>query len=324
MSEGREPSAKERRLERRAQLADEALQARKVDLEQRLTKAARTLRRRLEAVRGDLARVAQVPALRRDAGFLLSHLHAIQPRQLELVVVDESVEPPASVTIAIDPALGPRRQAEAWFTRARKLERGVELAAKRERATLQAVTAIEALRAQLGPITDEPALEQAIAAAAQLGVDVPLATASKSGAKPGAKPKPAERLPYREFSGTGERRILVGRSAADNDRLTLDHARPHDLWLHARDDAGSHVVLPMQKGEACPAELLCDAATLAAHFSQARGERVVEVIHVARRYVRKLRKAPVGQVNVEREKVLRLQLEPTRLARLLAAERGKL
>jgi len=320
MSEGREPSAKERRLERRAQLAEEALQARKADLDQRLAKAARTLRRRLEAVRGDLARVARVPALRRDAGFLLSQLHAIEPRQRELVILDESVEPPASVTISIDPALGPRRQAEAWFARARKLERGAELAAKREHATQQALDAVDALRAQLAAIADEPALEAAIAAAARLGVEMPSATPKK----PGTKPRPTERLPYREFSGTGERRILVGRSAEDNDRLTLDHARPHDLWLHARDDAGSHVVIPLQKGEACPPELLCDAATLAAHFSQARGERVVDVIHVARRYVRKLRKAPPGEVSVERERVLRLQLEPGRLSRLLAAERGKL
>lgn len=319
MNEGREPSAKERRLERRAQLADEALQARKADLDPRLSKAARTLRRRLEAVRGDLARVALVPGLRRDAGWLLSHLHAIEPRQRELAIVDESVEPPASVTISIDPTLGPRRQAEAWFARARKLERGAELAAKRERATLAALTAVDALRAQLATISDEPALEAVIAAATQLGVDVPPAAPKK----PGAKPRPAERLPYREFSGSGERRILVGRSADDNDRLTLDHARPHDLWLHARDDAGSHVVVPLQKGEACPPELLGDAATLAAHFSQGRGEPVVEVIHVARRYVRKLRKQPPGEVSVEREKVLRLKLEPARLSRLLATERGK-
>ena len=69
------------------------------------------------------------------------------------------------------------------------------------------------------------------------------------------------------------------------------HARPHDLWLHARDDAGAHVVVPLERGEACPSELLCDAATLAAHFSQARGQARVDVTYVERRYVRKPRKS---------------------------------
>ena len=319
MSDESEPSARERRLEQRALRAREELLARRAELDQRLKRAARTLRRRLDAVRGDLARIEQVPTLRRDAGFLLSNLHAIASGQRELVVADESVEPPVQRTIAIDPALGPKPQADAGFTRARKQERGAQQAPQRAAATEQSIQAIEALRVQLASIEAADSLDAASAAAAKLGVDVPAAAAKARG-----KPAPQERLPYREFRGSGERRILVGRGADDNDRLTLDHARPHDLWLHLRDESGSHVVVPLQKGEACPPELLCDAATLAAHFSKARGERVVDVIHVARRYVRKPRRSPPGQVSVEREKVLRLVLEPARLERLLAAERGRL
>ena len=82
------------------------------------------------------------------------------------------------------------------------------------------------------------------------------------------------------------------------------------------------MVIPLERGEACPSELLCDAATLAAHFSQARGQARVDVTDVERRYVRKPRKSPAGQVQLEREKVFRLRLEPDRLARLLAAERA--
>jgi predicted ribosome quality control (RQC) complex YloA/Tae2 family protein len=319
MSDDEEPSARERRLEARAQRASEARVARKAELDGRLQRAARTLRRRLDAVRGDLARIDQVPTLRRDAGLILSHLHAIAAGQHELSVLDPSAEPPVPLSISIDPALGPKRQAEAWFSRARKLERGARLARERERETEGALRAVEALRAQLASIEDAEGLDAAAAAAARLGVEVKGAAAKARAARP-----QAERAPYREFRGSGERRILVGRSASDNDRLTLDHARPHDLWLHARDDSGSHVVVPLQKGEACPPELLGDAATLAAHFSKARGEPVADVIYVARRYVRKLRKSPPGQVVVEREKVLRLVLEPARLSRLLAAERGRI
>jgi hypothetical protein len=112
----------------------------------------------------------------------------------------------------------------------------------------------------------------------------------------------------------------VGRGAADNDALTLHHARPHDLWLHARDAAGGHVLVPLDRGATCPADLLVDAATLAAHFSARRGEPVVDVRYAPRRQVRKVRGTPPGLVTVMRERVMALRLEPARLTRLLAAE----
>ncbi len=136
------------------------------------------------------------------------------------------------------------------------------------------------------------------------------------------KPRePSRHVPFRTFIGSGARVILVGKGASDNDVLTRDHARPHDLWLHARDVAGAHVVVPLEKREVCPQELLLDAAHLAAHFSDSRGEPTVDVSYTPKRYVRKPKGAAPGLVVLEREKVLRLQLEATRLAKLLQNER---
>ena len=129
------------------------------------------------------------------------------------------------------------------------------------------------------------------------------------------------RLPYRRFVGSGERDIWVGRGPEDNDALTLRHARPQDLWLHCRGRAGAHVVVRLGRGEAVASELLVDAATLAAHFSSARGEQTVEVSYVPRRFVHKRKGAPAGAVVVDRDKTLLLRVEPRRLARLLESER---
>ena len=41
----------------------------------------------------------------------------------------------------------------------------------------------------------------------------------------------------------------VGKSAKDNDALTLRHAKPNDLWLHVRGMPGSHVLLRARAGE---------------------------------------------------------------------------
>ena len=128
------------------------------------------------------------------------------------------------------------------------------------------------------------------------------------------------RVPYRTFVTTSGSRILVGRGATDNDELTLHVARPYDLWLHTKGEAGAHVVVPLVKGHEPASELLVDAAHLAAHFSEARDERVVEVTYAPRRYVRKRRGSLPGQVQVDREKVLVLRVDSARIAALLARE----
>jgi predicted ribosome quality control (RQC) complex YloA/Tae2 family protein len=112
----------------------------------------------------------------------------------------------------------------------------------------------------------------------------------------------------------------VGRGAANNDALTFKVARPHDLWLHAKGRTGAHVIVPLEKNQTCPGELLVEAAHLAAHFSDGREEGVVEVQHTPRRYLRKPKGAAPGFVVVDREKVLVLRVSRETVARLLAAE----
>jgi predicted ribosome quality control (RQC) complex YloA/Tae2 family protein len=118
----------------------------------------------------------------------------------------------------------------------------------------------------------------------------------------------------------GGARILVGKGAAQNDRLTFQTARPHDLWLHPKDRTGAHVIVPLAKNATIAPELLIDAAHLAAHFSDARGETIVDVQYAPRRYLRKPRGSPPGFVVVDREKVIAVRLERGRVERLLESE----
>jgi predicted ribosome quality control (RQC) complex YloA/Tae2 family protein len=92
------------------------------------------------------------------------------------------------------------------------------------------------------------------------------------------------------------------------------------LWLHAKGWTGAHVVVPLRKGASCPPEALVEAAHLAAHFSDARSETVVEVAYTPRRYVRKPRGSAPGAVVVDREKVIVLRKSEDVLKDLLARE----
>lgn len=275
-----------------------------------IARRRRQLERRLRAIEADLARIDDVAPLRDRASLLLAHLSAIPSRASEAIVTDWNADPPQPLRIPIDPARGPKGEAEALFRRARKLERGAAIALDRHARTEQEIARLDAL-------------VEAIASASEADLERLEREASRLGARAqraGSVAEAAARRPYRTFRGAGDRAILVGRSAADNDVLTLRVARAHDHWLHARGVAGTHVIVPLDRGEICPPELLVDAAHLAACFSEARGETQVEVQHVSRRHVRKPRGSPPGAVVVTREKVLALRVEPARLTRLLASE----
>lgn len=110
----------------------------------------------------------------------------------------------------------------------------------------------------------------------------------------------------------GEFEILVGRSARENDRLSLREARPDDLWLHAAGYAGSHVVVRAREGKTgeVPPEVVERAARLAIRHSKARNAGGKVPVHVCRaRNVSKRRGAPAGQVVVREHETLKVYPE---------------
>jgi predicted ribosome quality control (RQC) complex YloA/Tae2 family protein len=73
-------------------------------------------------------------------------------------------------------------------------------------------------------------------------------------------------------------------------------------------------------GDAPDSTALSDAALLAAHFSSARNADGAEVAWTRRKYVRKVKGAAAGSVQVTQEKVFRIRLDEARLQKLLASE----
>lgn len=112
-----------------------------------------------------------------------------------------------------------------------------------------------------------------------------------------------ENLPYHEFIESGFR-IWVGRNAEANDILTLKHSYKEDLWLHAKDVAGSHVLIKYQSGKKFPKDVIEKAAQLAAYNSKRKTETLCPVIVTPKKFVRKRKGDPAGLVVVEREEVI--------------------
>ncbi|HEY3822181.1 MAG TPA: NFACT RNA binding domain-containing protein [Polyangiaceae bacterium] len=326
--EGVEP---EERLARGARIVEEVARGetggRRDALRRALAKATARVTRRIEAVRGDLSRAEGADAMAQRAQLFVAEAGRASRGAAKLVAVDWSTGEPKETELTLDPSRSARAQIDALFTRARRLKEGARIGRTRLAEAEKALAALaDVARALAGDAEPDPTR---LAALAREGAprDFKLAQGpgGEAGPLPGARSaKPGalqpELPPYRTFATASGARILVGRAAEKNDALTFHVARPHDLWLHAKNRRGAHVVVPLDKNTTCPGDVLVDAAHLAAHFSEARGEAVVEVQYTPRRYLRKPRGAAAGLVVVDREKVLLLRLEEGRLRALLERE----
>ena len=101
--------------------------------------------------------------------------------------------------------------------------------------------------------------------------------------------------------------ILVGRNAKNNDLLTQQYAYKEDLWLHARDAQGSHVVVKYKAGKKIPNTVIEAAASLAAYYSKRRNESLASVILTQKKYVRKAKGLAEGQVIIDKEEVVMVE-----------------
>jgi predicted ribosome quality control (RQC) complex YloA/Tae2 family protein len=218
------------------------------------------------------------------------------------------------VRVALDPALGPKENMERYYRRARRIAESAARVAARTGEVRAREAALRALAEAVegAPMADLPRLER---------------EARRLGAGPRPPPPPRRKReaplpPHRTFRSLAGVPIWVGRGAEENDTLTVRLARGNDLWLHARGRTGAHVLVRLERGRAPDQETFLDAAHLAAHFSDARGEGLVEVASTRAKYVHKPRGAAPGAVTYSQEKVIALRLEPGRLERLLAEEEG--
>ncbi len=258
---------------------------------------------------------ARIPAAKGDRGradLLKQNLHAIRRGAREAIVTEWTEVGPREVRVPLDPALGPRENMERSYRRYRRFVESAARVAGRTAEVRQRRDELLALFAALDSarLEELPRLER---------------EARRLGAAP--RPPPARRSkrdeplpPYRLFRSLTGTPLLVGRNAEANDALTVSVARGNDLWLHARGLTGSHVVARLEKGRPPDGETLLDAAHLAAHFSDGRGEGQVEVVATRAKYVRKTKGAPPGSVTYTQEKTLFLRVEPRRVERLLASE----
>ncbi|MEO9966986.1 MAG: NFACT RNA binding domain-containing protein [Reichenbachiella sp.] len=114
--------------------------------------------------------------------------------------------------------------------------------------------------------------------------------------------------PFMEFMIDGFH-VYVGKNAKNNDLLTQKYAKKDDIWMHARDVSGSHVVIKRPNGINIPIHTLEKVAQLAAWYSKRKSDTLCPVIYTPKKFVRKPKGSLPGQVVLAQEKVLLVKPE---------------
>lgn len=98
--------------------------------------------------------------------------------------------------------------------------------------------------------------------------------------------------------------VYIGKNAKNNDILTLKIATKNDLWLHAKDVPGSHVVIKSKGNDQYPKDLIEKVAQMAAWHSKRKHDTLCPVIYTLKKYVNKPKGALPGSVRLLREEVI--------------------
>ncbi|HEV7843269.1 MAG TPA: NFACT RNA binding domain-containing protein, partial [Pyrinomonadaceae bacterium] len=185
------------------------------------------------------------------------------------------------------------------FTRYTKAKRAAQEIAVRLQTLEQELTSLRASQ-------DE--LERRIYARDEAALEEPIEAGKEREGKASVRRKEADGVPgARRYRSSDGYEILVGRAARDNDYLTFRVARPHDLWLHAADYPGSHVVVRNPSRKEIPQRTVFEAAQLAAHFSHAKRDAKVNVHYTERKFLAKPKGAAPGLVRMSSFRTLTVE-----------------
>jgi len=274
------------RAETREETESETLKEKTISsLESKIKKAEKLL---ADASR-DIDEAADFERYRQYADLLKINLTHLK-RGMKSITIDDLFNESQSIDIPLDPKLSGRENMESYSKRYRKGKEGLALLTRRRENIEEE---LKTLKASLHSFQTD--FESASA------INPHLITAGA-----GSRSKETVvRLPYKEYRTSTGLTIFVGKTGDDNDRTTFGFAKPYELWFHASQCPGSHVVMKFPHKNFQPSKQeIEETAAVAAYFSKARGSARVAVSYTEKRYVRKPRKAKAGLVTIEQEKTI--------------------
>ena len=256
-------------------------------------------RHKLKKQEKELLATDNAEEFRQKGELLTTFLHQVPNDQDQVILDNYYTNLP--ITIALDKALTPNQNAQRYFKRYQKLKEAVKYLTdliEETKATILYLESVETVLNQAGLEEIAEIREELI----QTGF-----IRRRQREKIQKRKKPEQYL-----ASDGKTIIYVGRNNLQNEELTFKMARKEELWFHAKDIPGSHVVI---SGNLDPSdEVKTDAAELAAYFSQGRLSNLVQVDMIEVKKLNKPTGGKPGFVTYTGQKTLRVTPDPEKIA----------
>ena len=248
-------------------------------------------RQKLKKQEKELQATENAEEFRQKGELLTTFLHQVPNDQDQVVLDNYYTNQP--ITIALDKALTPNQNAQKYFKRYQKLKEAVKYLTElieETKATILYLESVETVLNQAGLDEIAEIREELI----QTGF-----IRRRQREKIQKRKKPEKYL-----ASDGKTIILVGRNNLQNEELTFKIARKEELWFHAKDIPGSHVII---SGNLNPSdEVKTDAAELAAYFSKGRLSNLIQVDMIEVKKLNKPTGGKPGFVTYTGQKTLRV------------------
>ena len=277
----------------------ERLNREKNDIASYVNKDVTRLKKKQDLYTESLDQTTGAETLRLSGELLTSSLYRLEKGLSEAVLENYYEDGCPPVTVPLDPHLTPSENAQAYFKKYAK--------AKNTRAALEARTSLvqeeldylEGVKTALEQAAELPELAEVRQELVEQGY------LKRPAPTPGARKNKKEKHVPRPFSFRSSEgfELFAGKNNKQNDYLTLRMARDNDLWLHAKDIPGAHVIIRTE-GREVPDATLAEAAVLAAFFSKGRGSKNVPVDYTLKKNVHKPDGARPGMVIYERQRTI--------------------
>ena len=256
-------------------------------------------RHKLQKQEKELLATDNAEEFRQKGELLTTFLHQVPNDQDQVILDNYYTNQP--ITIALDKALTPNQNAQRYFKRYQKLKEAVKYLTdliEETKATILYLESVETVLNQAGLEEIAEIREELI----QTGF-----IRRRQREKIQKRKKPEQYL-----ASDGKTIIYVGRNNLQNEELTFKMARKEELWFHAKDIPGSHVVI---SGNLDPSdEVKTDAAELAAYFSQGRLSNLVQVDMIEVKKLNKPTGGKPGFVTYTGQKTLRVTPDPEKIS----------
>lgn len=256
------------------------------DLMKTATNARDRIRRKIALQEKEYAQTQNRDHLRICGELITANLYRMERGASKLTAENYYEEGCPTMDIRLDPRLSPQENAAKYFKQYNKAKTAEKMLTEQLTHGRGELVYLESVVQELQQAEAEQDFND-IRAELTAGGYIRSRGKKQPGFQRASKP--------REFRSTTGLRILVGRSNAQNDRLTTKMAGPRDYWLHTQKIHGSHVIL-CTDGAAPDEQSLYEAAVLAAYYSQGREGSKIGVDYTPVRYVKKPAGARPGMV----------------------------